>query len=277
MRTKFLLVVILCAAVIMTGCLSESNAGEIKIGMIKYLNASEENMNELMKKIEQKNGQSLSSYSTVYYDNLSSMQLALSSGQIEQMSTYRCVANYTTGKNSDFVMVPTAAKLSDSFCCAFRQEDSHLKNEFDTAIKSMQEDGTLLNLTKMYISDLAIGEEPQVVEIKKIDGAETIKVAVTGDLPPLDLIKSNGSPAGFNTAVLAEISKRSGKNIELVSIDSGARASALITGTVDVLFWARVPDKNSDMPSDLDIPSGIIFALPYFSDRIVHLGRAVEK
>ena len=276
MRTKFLLVLILCTAV-MTGCLTESNSGEIKIGMIKYLNASEENMNELMKKIEQKNGQSLSSYSTVYYDNLSSMQLALSSGQIDQMSTYRCVANYTTGKNPDFVIVPIAAKLSDSFCCAFRQDDSHLKNEFDAAIKSMQEDGTQINLTKMYISDLAIDEEPQVVAIKKIDGAPTIKVAVTGDLPPLDLIKSNGSPAGFNTAVLAEISKRIEKNIELVSIDSGARASALIDSIVDVLFWARVPNENSDMPSDLDIPSGIIFASPYFSDRIVHLGRAIEK
>lgn len=277
MRTKILLVLILCASVILTGCFSEPKAEEIKIGMIKYLNASEENMNELMKKIERKKGETLSSCSTVYYDNLSSMQLALSSDQIDEMSTYRCVANYTTGKNSEFVIVPIAAKLSDSFCCAFREGDSNLKNEFDSAIKSMQGDGTLINLTKVYISDLAIGEEPQVVDIKKIDGAPTIKVAVTGDLPPLDLIKSNGTPAGFNTAVLAEISKRIGKNIELVSIDSGARASALISCTVDVLFWARVPDEDSDMPSDVDIPSGVIFSLPYFSDRIVHLSSAIEK
>ena len=74
----------------------------------------------------------------------------------------------------------------------------------------MKQDGTLDALTKKYIIDLKADEEPEAIEMPKVEGAETLKVAVTGDLPPLDLI----------TAVLAEISKRIGKNIELVSVDS---------------------------------------------------------
>ena len=72
-----------------------------------------------------------------------------------------------------------------------------------------------------------------------IEGAETIKVAITGLMPPIDYIAPDGTPAGFNTAVLAEISKRIGKNIELVQVNSLGRATALASGTVDVVFWTR--------------------------------------
>ena len=43
----------------------------------------------------------------------------------------------------------------------------------------------------------------------------------------------------FNTAVLAEIGKRLGKNIELVQVDSVGRALALAQGNVDAVFWTR--------------------------------------
>ena len=251
MRLKFCAALIFLLSMILTGCGDDARTDEVKVGMIKYLNASEENMNELIKKIEQKNGEKLSNYFTIYYDSLSSMQMGLSAGNINELSTYRCVSNYTTGQNSALIQVPISFKLSDSFCCAFRQEDSALNKEFDKALEGMIADGTLINLTNKYITNLPVGEEPQSIELPHIDGAPTIKVAVTGDLPPLDLIKADGTPAGFNTAVLAEL--------------------ALTSQVVDVLFWARKPDDNSDLPIDIDRPDGIIFSTPYFSDRIVHL------
>ena len=187
------------------------------------------------------------------------------------MSTYRCVSNYVSNKGFDYFQVPVPFKLSDSFCCAFRDEDAALKDAFNKALNGMLKDGTLINLTSQYITNLNADEEPQAIDMEHIDGAETIKVAVTGDLPPLDLIKADGTPAGFNTAVLAEISKRINKNFELVQIESGARAAALTSGLVDVLFWVRLPDNDSDMPADVDRPDGIVFSMPYFSDKIVHL------
>lgn len=271
MKTKICAVMILLLSTLLTGCFAEETTDEIKIGMIRYLNASEENMNELIKKIEQKNGENLSNYSTVYYDTLNSMEMGLNAGNIAEMSTYRSVSNYITGHNSALVPAPIAFKLSDSFCCAFRQEDSALRDDFDKALKSMIDDGTLITLTSQYITNFSAGVEPQAIDMPRLNGVQTIKIAVTGDLPPLDLIKADGTPAGFNTAVLAEISKRINKNIELVSIESGARASALMSGVADVLFWARKPDDNSDLPSDIDQPDGIIFSTPYFSDKITHL------
>ena len=109
------------------------------------------------------------------------------------------------------------------------------------------------------------------------DSAPTIKVAVTGDLPPLDYVSADGKPAGFNTAVLAEIGNRMLRNIELVDIDSGARAAALESNKVDVVFWAIVPISEI-IPSDSDKPAGVVLTEPYFKDKIVHLTyKADEK
>ena len=74
---------------------------------------------------------------------------------------------------------------------------------------------------------------------EQIDGAETVTVAVTGCLPPMDYVAPDGTVAGFNTAILAEIGRRIGKNIQYTQVDSAGRALALATGSVDVVFWVR--------------------------------------
>ena len=70
--------------------------------------------------------------------------------------------------------------------------------------------------------------------------------------------------------MLAEIAKRLNRNIEIVQIDSGARAAALSSGQIDVIFWAVVPNGDN-MPADIDKPDGVEFTVPYFKDDIAHL------
>ena len=81
---------------------------------------------------------------------------------------------------------------------------------------------------------------------------------------------ADGTPAGFNTALLAEIAKRLGKNIEIVDIDSGARAVALTSNKIDVIFWAVIPNGDN-MPADIDKPENVEFSAPYFKDNVTHL------
>ena len=205
---------------------------------------------------------------TNFYDNFNSMQMALAAKTIDTVKTYGSVAKYMTANNSDFTIKDSqTVSLVDDFCCALREEDVDLKNSFDAAIASMKTDGSLDALIEKYINNPS--DSPQPVEISKIDGAETIKVGVTGDLPPLDLVLADGTPAGFNTAVLAEISRRIGKNIELVHIDSGARASALTSKVVDVIFWVVVPADNSNRPKNIDTPEGVAVTTPYYQDVVV--------
>ena len=189
------------------------------------------------------------------------------------MSTYQSVADYLLQRSSDKEILPSEKKLQDSFCFALREGDTILKNELNKAIKYMIQDGTLADLSKKYIVDLKNGEEPPAVAIEKIDGADTIKVAVTGDLPPFDLVLPDGTPAGFSTAVLSEVSKRIGKNIELVTIDSAARASILSSKGADVVFWVSVPKDSTLIPANIDQPQGIGISDPYYNDTIVHVGK----
>lgn len=270
---KFLFII--CAAcLLMTGCggnNSSDDAGKIKLGMITRLNASEENFGEFMKKLEDTLEVKISSHKPVFFDNLNAMQMALQSKQIDEISTYRSVARYMTAKNPRFeVLKDHSLEFIDSFCFALRDDETELRDSLNRVIKDMQSDGTLERLTKEYVTDISNENDPPAVELPHFDSAQTIKVAVTGDLPPLDFVSADGKPAGFNTAVLAEIGKRMLKNIELVEITGGARASALTSKQVDVVFWAIVP-VSEIIPADTDKPDGVILTDPYFKDKVVHM------
>ena len=275
---KTILAAICAAALLITGCGGGEKAPAPKekatIGAITHLNASETEYNEIMKKLEKSYRPSKANLSAEYkyFDKMNDMQLALESGQIDMLSTYQNVANYMLKQKDDKEILPSEKNLSDSFCFAVREDDTLLKDDLNKAIKEMETDGTLSNLSKEYITSLKDGAELPAVKIIEIDGAETIKVAVTGDLPPFDMISADGTPTGYSTAVLAEISRRINKNIELISVDSGARASILSSNGADVIFWVAVPEDSTLIPTNIDQPAGIAISEPYYHDNIVHIG-----
>lgn len=281
MKWKKFLTILMSALMIftLTACGNDTekpaatdDKSKIKIGMLKYLNAGELEFNAFMEKIAETFSLKMPKHEVVFFDNLNSMQMALDSGQIDEISTYECVANYISSRKANFsVLKEHTLEFIDAFCLAMRESDQDLYKQVDNIVKAMRDDGTLDALTKKYINELVLGTEPEAVEIQHFDGADTIKVAVTGDLPPLDLILADGKAAGFNTAVLSEIGKRLQKNIELVQIDSAARAAALESGRVDIVFWAIVPISEI-IPADADKPAGVVLSTPYYRGKIVHVG-----
>ena len=257
----------------LTGCGNENSQEKIeKVGMLTRSNIDEKQIDDYTKNFNSAHGVT-TSQQTTYYNNLNSMQMGLTSGNIDTIRTYGSVANYMTGRNSELAIKDSqAVQLVDNFSCAMRENDTALKNEFDAAIVSMKNDGTLNNLVEKFIKNLKPDEEPPAVAMPQISGADTIKVGVTGDLPPLDLVLADGTPAGFNTAVLAEISQRINKNIELVTIESNARAAALTSGTVDVVFWTVTPEGESPLPANSDTPEGVALTQSYYKDVVVDVG-----
>ena len=185
-----------------------------------------------------------------FYDNLNSMVMALKSGVLDAIFVHDAVADYLCARDKElfyinkFVAEGDKEKVrgllengfhSDEFSFMLTEGNIGLRDEINKAINDMDNDGILTKLEEQFLSE----QDPAPVKIDTIEGAETVKVAVTGDLPPFDYISENGVPAGYNTAVLAEIGKRIGKNIALVQVDTGGRAAALSSGMVDVVFWCR--------------------------------------
>ena len=248
----------------------------VRLGMITPLNSTEKIMEDILVKFEEKAdikaSEKVPHSVPKFFDSLQLMQMGIESGNIDAISLYNSVAAYVVTTNDKFELVPNPAlnKISYSFCFAVRKNDAQLKTDLDKIVDDMKADGSLDKLINDYIIGVDANNIPKV-EIPKIDGAETLKVGITGDLPPLDLILPDNSPAGFNTAMLAEVSKRLNKNIEIVQIESGSRATALNSKLIDVVFWAIVPFGNDDIPANIDKPEGVEFSAPYFKDNVAQI------
>ncbi|MBR4382492.1 MAG: transporter substrate-binding domain-containing protein [Selenomonadaceae bacterium] len=277
---KLLLSCVLAGA-LFTGCGGGQQGGDdkpahgeapIKLGMITHLNATETRMADILKMVQEESGIPVSKYNITYYENLNNLQMGLESGSVDEVSLYKCVADFALATNDKFEVVKNdnLKNLADSFCFAVRKEDSALKDDLNKVIDEMKTDGTLDKLIDEYITKVDKKQVPPKIEIPMTEGAQTIKVGVTGDLPPLDFVNTDGTPAGFNTALLAEVAKRLGRNVELVDIDSGARAAALSSKQIDVIFWAIVP-VGEKIPDDIDKPENVEMSKPYFKDDVAHL------
>jgi len=284
---KFSGVVLSCilAGSILTGCGDDApKVPKSEIGIITKLNESEQSFNEHSSKLEESvkipNVNLMHNYH--YYKDLKSMLAALESKQINEISTYRSVANYIVAQNPKLEILPHSIGMNDSFCFAVRKEDKDLLNALNSALDSMQKTDnttektdTVSYIVKTYINYLNPNDKTPVTDMPKIDGAEIIKVGVTGDLPPLDLILEDGTPAGFTTRMLEEIGRLANKNIEIVKIASDERATALTSKKIDVAFWVIVPsenlEKSGNVPEKVDVPADLEISAPYYEDEIVHI------
>lgn len=260
---------------------------EIRIGLLSMLNCTEEqyaSYEELRWKIGArmlKNGSAYGAFTnitvpenleglrfkTVFYESLDAMIMGLMAGEIDYMQVYKNVAEYLISRNDELeiklgfddmegngsiVSRLIIDSVSNDFSFLFSRESSALRDQFNDAIQFMHEDGTLQRLIDEQITATNQGQEIRNVEIPHIEGAETIHVAVTGALPPMDYVNESGVPCGFNTAVLAEISQRIGKNIEITVVDSIGRIMAMSTGVADAVFWTRINAGLEEIDAGMD-------------------------
>lgn len=217
-----------------------------------------------------------------FYDSLLSMQMALRAGKIDELVLPEAVATYLLANNPAYDVQFSLNMMPSTISFGFKAGNEQLRKEFNTAIAAMKKDGTLARLERDYIKDFG-AEEPERVQFVEYKGAKPIKAAVTGDLPPIDFIGADGSPAGYNTAILAEIGKRLKRNVQLISVDAGGRSAALASERADVVFWYR-NTEGIKAPANVkvkgfmkDSVAGVILSEPYYEwDTDLVIGRAQQ-
>ena len=255
-----------------TACKKKPSSSGVNIGVLSFLNQSEEKSTDIFKaRIDVLTQLVVNGYArripsipemvpansnVRYYDTLDSLLMALKSGEITTIQGLsQTTATYLCAKNKDLNIVcqfelkkprtrhsfeeSAINRLSDGYSFMMLEKNTALRDQFNTVIADMEADGSLKQLIRSQIIDAVDGHEltPVIPEEKR--GRETIRVAVTGALPPMDYVASDGTFAGFNTALLAEIGRRLDKNISIIQVSSMGRAAALASGTVDVVFWTR--------------------------------------
>ena len=203
------------------------------------------------------------------YDNSASMIMALNAGEIDEILTSKPTAEYIISTNPEFEVCCVQRTAGSYLAFGFKKLDGIiLQRQFNTALRTMRKDGTLSELAAKYCANP--GKDPlEAVKFEEFPRAETVRVAVTGDIPPMDYVAADGTPAGFSTAVLAEIGRRLKINIKTVHVDTGARTAALTSGRVDAVFWYQFLKGTDYQP---DAPEDVIFSEAYYDwDMFLHI------
>ena len=226
-------------------------------------NISEDELNDVLKEIMVNS--ICNRY--VFYDTMTDMLMALNRGDIVVLETDQNTVRYIASRNDNIVDRPPYLNPNNlMFSILLRGEDTELRDQISSIIIAMKEDGSLEEMRQRYIEDVIAGNDPDAVVPEVIPDARTIKVAVTGDRPPMDYVSAGGEPLGFNTALIAEIAKRLGVNIEFVTVDCGARGIALATGVCDIVFWMEIGDFENWEGADFeDQPENTIVTEPYMT------------
>ena len=218
-----------------------------------------------------------------FYDSLPQMQMALSRGDISEMILPDFVAEYLLKINPNYTPCCVSNSGQMTLCFGFMKSRQHLLDRWNAAITSMRNDFTLSGLFQKYVKNFPPDEtfdaiygisqkqrrKENRIAFDVFPNEPTVKVAVTGDLPPVDFVDDAGYAAGYSTAVLAEIGRRLKVNIEILQVDTASRTAAIVSGKADVVFWYEVSKMTDDY---LDVPKEILISEPYLEwNTFMHL------
>ena len=267
MKRLVALFLALALTLLLGGAVAEGDSA-LTIGVLSYLNLTEEEFlaretakeagldyletHGMLELSEPKpEGDEAPGLQIRYYDTTDALLMALQAGEIDAIQAPKSTADYLCATN-DRLVQPSVFNFpesddfvqrlldltSDGYAFMMLEANADLRDQFNRAIADMKADGTLDALVQKHIVEASQTGETEAIAFETFEG-DPIRVAVTGALPPMDYVAADGSFAGFNTAILAEVGRRLQKNIALTQVDSVGRALALAEGTVDVVFWTR--------------------------------------
>ena len=277
-KVKKVFSVMVALVLLMTGCcFADGLKTPARIGVLAPIGIDEEGVkrwSENVARVEGKTEAFKNQNTIVLYDNLTSMLMDLQAGRIDRFSISRGTGAYIVAWNKDLQLNDNNHNPILGYSIAMRWGSEKTIQAINDGIKDMREDGTLDKLTRKWIIEMEPGTHA-AMSLPVFKDAETIRIAVTGDLPPMDMIRSDGIPSGFNMVFLAELGKRIHKNFQLVSVNADARYVALTGNKVDAVFWARgVFDSDTKpLPYPLDVMDGVVVSTPYFLDSRVSVSK----
>ncbi|MBQ7214355.1 MAG: transporter substrate-binding domain-containing protein, partial [Synergistaceae bacterium] len=224
-----------------------------------------------------------------FYDSLVRMQMAMNRGEINEMILPDFVADYLMRVSKSYARSCVSSSGKMGLCFGFTKDNKALADQWNNALSYLRNNWKLAELEKKYIKEFPRDDQYDYVygidqrrrdqkkrqdriTFEKFPGAPTVRVAVTGDLPPADFISEEGLPAGYSVAVLSEIGKLLKVNIVTVSVSAGARTAALVSGRADVVFWYEVNKQSNIQP---DVPDDVLLSDPYLEwNTFYHLSSA---
>ena len=138
------------------------------------------------------------------YSSLTTMVMDLNAGNVEYLLMPSSVANYlkSTGRFADDRS--GRCRRSYGIRMAVRSEDTELYQLLQEGFRRFVRMGSLDTLVDTYITNISVSSS---AESAQTEGETSYVVGVTGDLPPLDYVAADRTPAGFNVALMDAIAE----------------------------------------------------------------------
>ena len=246
-------------------------AEDYNVGVLEQLNMNEDDYRKFVLDRRNSVGWDFLSHGDekfIYYSSLVTMQMALNAGEINEIQLPEIVGEYFINSNPSAYTVACVSMVRPTYLAfGFLSSNTALRDRFNAALQTLREEGTLENLRLKYIENA----HSEKIKFEKFDGAEKIRVALTGDLPPIDFVEADGTPAGYNVAIISEIAKKMKVNIEILNVESGSRSANLASKRADAVFWYKV---TRDLENQPDVPENVILSEPYYEwNKFLHVKR----
>ncbi len=271
MKRMKLFVLLAAAVMVLSACTAYADG--VKLGMltpaklVAGLNESIQDVSGLVVWQINSPAHSTGAVTPKIYSNFTTMLMALNAGEVDELAVSQPVGEYITAVNPKIAISCVNRITGASFVFGFRageEKGESLRKGFNSALASMRQDGTLDAIRLKYCGKPG-HDKLDSVKMENFPDAETVNIAVTGDVPPLDFVAADGEAAGFNTAILSEIGKRLKVNIKLVYVETAARTTALMSGKADCVYWYQLYKDTDNQP---DAPESVIFSDPYYDCNI---------
>lgn len=182
--------------------------------------------------------------------SLNTLLLELNANKIDYLGGIpKCTGEYISQADTSLSYVESSTLKT--FHMGIRPDEKKLRDDINEAINKLNSYGKLEKIIDEYITN-ATGDPIKNTLANNPDG-ETYVVGVTGDMPPMDFVSADGTPAGFNVALLNAISELTGWNFKIVQIEANARMTALASDKIDIIFWLGCVMTEGFVPESEDV------------------------
>lgn len=169
-----------------------------------------------------------------YYNDLSSMILALRSGNIDAIGLDEPVARLAAVQNSGLAMYPEMAE-TDSYGLGL-QKDSVLTDRVSAVIERFAEDGTLDELQEKWFSDDESIKHIDIEEYAATNGV--LRYAHDSTTEPMSYVGDSGESLGYEVELVRLIGKELGMEVKIIQTNFGSLINMLTSGKADIVSGA---------------------------------------
>ncbi len=199
-----------------------------------------------------------------YYNDLSSMLLALRSGDIDAIGLDEPVARLAAGQNQGLAMYPEMAE-TDSYGLGLRK-DSEFTAKTSAAIERFAKDGTLDKLREKWFGNDEGAKHIKIEDYAAPNGV--LRYAHDSTTEPMSYVGDSGESLGYEVELVRLIGKELGMEVQVSQTNFGSLINMLISGKADIVSGA--------MSITAERLESIDFAASHYAGGIALLVRAED-